>query len=184
MSLYIDNDELIIEVPNSEAPISAQHYGIADKTVGSFYMSEKYKECYDFFNGFNGDFYFDIGFTLRNSKGILDILKKRGLINSFKSKLKIQFDSIVALEWYIAEEKCNYYLMTAPKINEQKKYLKINNLDQVFRIAKNLLLGDLTKLVFKRIGTNGFIMYIDKSNDFDKMVEDGTVFKWGVNYSH
>lgn len=180
MSMIIDEEkrELVFIVPNSEAPLEAQHKGIANRTVGSFYMSDRYFACYDFLNTFKGEFYFDIGLCLSNAKRYLEILKNKGLANAFKNNLHPQFDAIAALEWYAKQEKCNYYLITPPSVNEQKKYLKFDNTDQVYKLLKTFLLGDLTKLVIKKMGSSGFIIYIDSCDDFDDKVSNGVVSKW------
>ena len=56
--------------------------------------------------------------------------------------------------------------------------MKFDNGDQVYKLFKTFLLGDLTKLVIKKIGDNGFMIYVDESDDFDKKIENGTVSKW------
>ena len=61
---------------------------------------------------------------------------------------------------------------------EQKKYLKFDNSDQVYKLFKTFLLGDLTKLIIKKIGDNGFMIYVDECDDFDSKLENGTVSKW------
>lgn len=180
MSMFIDDEkkELTFLIPNSEAPIEGQHKGIADRTVGSFYMSDRYFDCFKFLNGLRGDFYFDIGLCLTNAKKMLNVLKSKELADSFKYNLRPQFEAVDALEWYSKQECCNYYLIAAPTINEQKKYLKFDNNDQVYKLLKAFLLGDLTKLVIKRIGTDGFMVRIDLCDDFDAKISDRTVSKW------
>lgn len=180
MSMVIDEakNELTFVIPNSEAPIEGQHKGIADRTVGSFYMSDRYIDCFAFLNQFKGEFYLDIGLCLANAKRMLTVLKNKGLSSSFKFSLRPQFEAVDALEWYSKQESCNYYSITPPTVNEQKKYLKFDNNDQVYKLLKAFLLGDLTKLIIKRIGTNGFLVRIDLCDDFDAKVSDGTVARW------
>ena len=43
MALLLKEDRIEITVPNSEASICAQHEGIKDRTVGSYYMSDIYE---------------------------------------------------------------------------------------------------------------------------------------------
>ena len=180
MSMVINQEkrELVFVVPNSEAPMEAQHKGIANRTVGSFYMSDRYEDCFGFLNGFNGYFYLDIGQSISNASRFLEKLKNKGLVNAFKSALYPQFEAVDALKWYKEQEKCNYYLITPPTVNEQKKYLKFDNSDQVYKLFKTFLLGDLTKLIIKKIGDNGFMIYVDECDDFDSKLENGTVSKW------
>ena len=51
MALLLKEDRIEISIPNSEASICAQHEGIKDRSVGSYYMSDIYenvKKKYDF----------------------------------------------------------------------------------------------------------------------------------------
>ena len=45
MSLIIYKDYIEITIPNSEASIDAQHVGIKDRSVGSYYMSDAPGRC-------------------------------------------------------------------------------------------------------------------------------------------
>ena len=180
MSMVINQEkrELVFIVPNSEAPMEAQHKGIANRTVGSFYMSDRYDDCYDFLNAFEGFFYIDIGQSISNAICFLEKIKNKGLANAFKNTLRPQFDAVDALKWYREQEKCNYYAIACPTVNEQKKYLKFDNGDQVYKLFKTFLLGDLTKLIIKKIGDNGFMIYVDECDDFDSKIDNGVVSKW------
>lgn len=180
MSMIIDlnKNELVFVIPNSEAPIKAQHKGIVDRSVGSFYMSDNYEQCLEFLNGFNGDFYFDIHLTLKNANRYLQILVDNDLASAFKNNLNPQFSSISALEWYMKSESLSYYKIDPPTVNSNKKYLKLNNEDYVYSLLKNFLLGDLTKLVIKKIGSNGFMLYVDTIDDFDQKIKNKIVDGW------
>ena len=50
-----DNNIIRIDVPNSEANINAQHWGIKDREVGSYYMSDNSLKCINFFSDFIGE---------------------------------------------------------------------------------------------------------------------------------
>ena len=180
MEINFEKQELIFLVPNSESPREAQHKGISDRTVGSFYMSERYHECFLFLNQFNGDFFVDIPLCISQATHLLNRLKENHLEDSFKNKLITQFDAVEALKWYISSENCKFYKIAAPTVNEQKKYLKFDNLDAVYKILKTLLLGDLTKLIIKKIGANGYVVYIDFIDDLEEKIENRTISKWAL----
>ncbi len=182
MSMEIDfeKQELVFTIPNSESPMEAQHKGIADRTVGSFYMSDRYQECFLFLNQFNGDFFVDIPLCVTQATKLLKTLKENNLEESFKNRLIPQFDAIEALKWYINGEKCKFYRILAPTVNNQKKYLKFDNMDEVYKLLKTLLLGDLTKLIIKKIGANGFIIYVDIIDDFEEKIANKTISKWAL----
>ncbi len=180
MEINFEKQELVFTIPNSESPLEAQHKGISNRTVGSFYMSDRYQECFLFLNQFKGDFFVDIPLCITQITTLLNQLKQNHLEDSFKSKLMPQFDAIEALKWYVDGEKCKFYKISAPTVNEQKKYLKFDNLDGVYKLLKTLLLGDLTKLIIKKIGANGFIVYIDFIDDLEKKITNRTISKWAL----
>lgn len=57
MAMFLDetNNLLRFDIPNSEASIDAQHFGIKDRTVGQYYMSEQYEICNGFLENLEGD---------------------------------------------------------------------------------------------------------------------------------
>ena len=59
MALLLKDDRIEISIPNSEASICAQHEGIKDRTVGSYYMSDIYENVKSFLNDFEGNYYID-----------------------------------------------------------------------------------------------------------------------------
>jgi hypothetical protein len=179
MAMVYNEKENILrfDVPNSEANLNAQHYGIVDRTVGSYYMSDRYDLCEYFLNNFDGEYYIEIGLSVRNAKSILNVLKNKGYENGFKSKLIAQEQNIKALEWM--ENNGDYfYKMKTPTVNSKRKYLKLDNEDNVINSFKSLILGDLCSLYIKKIGINGFIFYIDKNPNFDDIIRGNRVLEW------
>lgn len=179
MSMIIEEDNKILrfDVPNSEASINAQHFGIADRTVGSYYMSENYELCKSFLDDFEGEYYIDISLTIRNIKKILAILKDRDYSNAFKSLLVPQFKNLEALEWLL-QTGDYYYQMKSPTVNDNQKYLKLDNEDDVVNSFRSLILGDLCSLYIKKIGSNGYMFYVDKNPSFDEIIKGNKVLKW------
>ena len=68
MALIIYDNRIEISIPNSEAMICAQHVGIKDRTVGSYYMSESAGDVIAFLNNLKGEFYIDFYRTIQNPK--------------------------------------------------------------------------------------------------------------------
>ena len=179
MSMIIDKDRKIIrfDIPNSEAIINAQHNGIADRSVGSYYMSDMYDECVEFFNGFVGDFVLDVKLCLDNAKSIINTLVDKRYQNAFKKNLKPQISQLKAFEWFL--EKGDYfYKMNPPSINENKKYLRLDNSDDFLMGIKTLMLGDIVSLYCQKIGDNGFLFYIDASPNFKNLLKNNSILKW------
>lgn len=179
MSMTIDNEKKILrfDVPNSEASLDAQHNGIKQRTVGSYYMSELYEQCFDFLNKFNGDFMIDINLCIKNAECIVSILKEKNYYAAFKNGLKPQENQIKALKWLVKEGDY-FYSIKPPFVNDKKKYLKLDNLDDVVSAFKTLVLGDLCSVYFKKVGLNGFIIYLDKSPAFDEIIRSNKVLQW------
>lgn len=179
MSMFFDyeNNIIRIDVPNSEANIDSQHCGIKDRTVGSYYMSENYEECAKFLDNFNGEYFIDLTISIRNANIILNELKDKNYQNAFKGKLIAQFKTLEALEWLINTEGY-FHRMKAPFINDNQKYLKLDNDDIVVSSFKSLVLGDLVSIVIKKIGKDGFIFYLEKSPNYESILKNNTILKW------
>lgn len=181
MSMVLDEDKMILrfDVPNSEANINAQHCGIKDRTVGSYYMSENYGLCSSFLADFKGEYFLDIPLCVRNAKIILDLLKEKGYQKAFKNELVPQFSAVKALDWLVSS--CDgdfFYKIKAPSVNDQQKYLKLDNEDEAVTSFKTLVLGDLVSIYIKKIGLNGFLIYLDKNPKFDELINNNKVLKW------
>ena len=179
MSMVFDDEKKIIriDVPNSEANIDAQHFGIKDRSVGSYYMSECYDKCFNFLNKFEGDFYIDLTLSIKNSKEILNELYLKNYKSAFKSNLSIQYNTIEALEWFIKADGY-FHKMKPPSVNDNEKYLKLDNEDAVVSYFKNLVLGDLVSIYIQKIGNNGFLFYLDKNPNFEKIMKNNIILKW------
>ena len=179
MSMIFDENEKVLrfDVPNSEASIEAQHFGIVDRTVGSYYMSENCDCCKSFLNQFNGEYYIDISLSKRKVERIIRDLKEKGYDKAFKRSLIPQFDILKMFDLML-ESGDFYYKMKAPSINENGKYLKLDNEDSVVGYFRSLILGDLCSLFIKKIGFNGFMFYIDNSPTFNQKIISNEILKW------
>ena len=180
MAIVFDMDKnmLIIHVPNSEASVNAQHNGIKDTSVGSYYMSEQQNKVFSFLNNFDGEFYIDLPLVLKNSRKIIDNLKEKRLAGAFKKKLIPQESALEVLEWLIANEG-PLYKMPTPTVNENNKYLKLDNLDNTVDSFRTLVLGELCDICFQRIGINGYLVYLRETNSYSNIVEE-KAYKWVI----
>lgn len=167
MSMYIKNDMLVIEVPNSEASLSAQFLGIKDRTVGQYYMSEIQDEVLSFLNNLEGNFYIDFLRTKYNLETFIHYLKESGFENCLKSKLKPQIAALESINWIHNEGK-SLHKINSPSVNVNRKYLKLDNSDNFIRIFKDLIVGDLITINIHKVSSNAFLIYLsihkNKSN--------------------
>lgn len=182
MSMIIDSENKILrfDVPNSEASIDAQHNGIKKRTVGQYYMSDNYGGCRDFFSRFDGDFYLDILLSVSNAKKIVELLLNKNYQEAFKSKLVPQQNQIIALEWSISDNNDAFHKFNPPAVNDQQKYLKLDPNDPTLSAFKTLVLGDICSVYFKKLGKNGYIMYMDKSPKFDEIMDSNKILDWMI----
>lgn len=180
MSMVIDNERNILrfDVPNSEANINAQHSGIKDRTVGSYYMSDNYALCSTFLADFRGEYFIDIPLCIRNGKAILDLLKQKGYQKAFKSELAPQFNVLEALNWSLNNGGDFFYKINPPSVNDQQKYLKLDNEDDIVNLFKTLILGDLVSIYIQKVGNTGFLIYLDKNPKFDALISSNEILKW------
>ena len=165
-------NEMIIELPNSEAKIESQHIGIKDRTVGSYYMSDMQSFVIDFLCDLEGKYYLDVALIHRNAKVIIKKLQEKQLNYYFKSKLVFQVNSLKYFE-YLLDDGVYFYDMGTPTINSQNKYIKLNNDDNIVDNFRLLCLGDLVHIHFKRLTNDSYIVYLAPRSDFDEFIESG-----------
>ena len=132
MAIRFDNNKLIIELPNSEATINAQHNGIKDRT---------------------------------------------GLHAAFKMKLQPQEASLGGI-LYLIKTHDDLYKIDNPSINDQRKYIKFPSLDFNINNFKDVCIGDLTYIVFEKIGIDTFLIYAEDNNRIDELLKNKIVLKW------
>lgn len=180
MSMIINYEKKQIEfiIPNSEAHVNAQHNGIIDRSVGSYYMSEKGDECIEFLNHFDAEFFIDILICYNNGLTLYNKLKDLNCSKLFKQELLPQKSALETLEWMIKQDDNFYYKIPIPTINENNKYLKLDNSNDVVDLIKTLILGDLTKIIIKKIGSNGFVIFFNAIDNIDDLIKSNKVLKW------
>ena len=179
MALTINGNYVIISIPNSEAGINAQHYGIKDRTVGMYYLSEMFDEVNKMLSleDENSKYYVDFVKTYNNAKHLYDSLKSRNLNQAFKSDLdlmKVTLDSINKQ----VEQGNDLFEIDKPTVNDQKKYIKFNVENAYFISLRDVCLGDLSKIVIQRLSKNCFRIYMETIDNLDELIYNGTIKKW------
>ncbi len=170
MSLTITDNKLIVSPPNSESPIVAQHIGIKPRSVGSFYMSDISKEVLNWFNLGNNKYYIDFTRTLLSIEKIAGyvILKEREAL--FREKLKPQVEIIDNIR--SSNTFYSYIEVPEPVILSNRKYFKLDTENEASKLIYDLLIGDCCNVVFKKLGDNVVVIYLDARNNFKETIDN------------
>ena len=168
MALYFFENKIEIMIPNSEASIIAQHIGIKDRTVGSYYMSENYEGVREFFDNFEGKLYLDLIRTKSNMEKLYNYIIAENKVNLFKSNLVEQLTLVNEIE---TNEKHGYYEINMPMVNDNQKYIKFSREENATKLFQDLLLGDLTKIIVIKLNKNTFIMYGDTIDNYQDQID-------------
>jgi hypothetical protein len=165
MALVINDNEIVIHIPNSEANICAQKNGIKDRSVSSYYLSERRDELLSFLNYCSADFYFDGAKTIRNMKPLYELIIREGKRDSFKKHLLAQYEALMEIEYKNLDD--DYLKIESVELSD--KYMKIFKEDNE-KTFQNLLLGDMTKLVIKKLSNNTFMIYGDVEDNIQDII--------------
>jgi hypothetical protein len=145
MATNLFRNTLVINVPNSEAPIINQLKGISDSEVTGFYTNDdpqKYQEIKDFFDGFKLDFIVDSRLMANYQK---DYKKKVFKFSSlFKSGLQEIEGNFVDFVHSDKKIKKLYYG------GEKNRYLKFDITDKLTKKFKELIIGAITQIVIEK----------------------------------
>lgn len=114
---------------------------------------------------------------MNNAKQIIAKLKDLNYKNAFKNNLVPQERALEVFEWTL-NNNGGFYKINPPTINDKQKYLKLDNEDTMVVNFKSLVIGDLCSVNFKKIGKNGFVIYVDKIDSFDQIIKDNKVLNW------
>lgn len=172
MALLLKEDRIEISIPNSEASICAQHEGIKDRTVGSYYMSEVYQDVKSFLNDFEGNYYIDLTKTFYNMNKLYAEIEQKDKINLFKSCLMDQYAIIDELEEIISSNRDTLVKIPNPSVNDNMKYLKFDKSNKYVKMFEDLLLGDLTMITIKKISNNCFVLYGSYLEEYKSKLDD------------
>ena len=159
MALLLKEDRIEITVPNSEASICAQHEGIKDRTVGSYYMSDIYENVKEFLNGFEGFYYIDLTKTYYNMNKLYSEIETKEKINLFKSCLIDQYAIMDEIEDLINSNRETLVKIPNPTVNDNMKYIKFDRTNKYVKMFEDLLLGDLSMITIKKISSDCFVIH-------------------------
>lgn len=163
MAMYLHNEKIVVDIPNSEAVVDCQIKGIKDRDVTGYYTNDDRslkKGIETFFGNFDMAFEIDVWHTQLYVNNINE--KVMPLKKSFKSGLA-NFNS------------------NANVFNENKlipamffggtdgRYLKFDNNNLICKAFKNILLGDITSLIIEK-NEGKFILYPVLRKDFLKIL--------------
>ncbi len=168
MALVLKDNNIEIYIPNSEASIKAQHIGIKDRTVGSYYVSEFDDLVEKYLNKYEGHFYIDLFRTYINMGNLYDYIIKNEKSDLFKDNLMNQLMICGELEKNNLYK--SYYEIPSPKLTETRKYLKFDRNNKMVCYFADMLLGDITKIVFIK-NNNDYIIYGDVVEDYKDKID-------------
>lgn len=174
MSLIIYKDFIEITIPNSEASIDAQHVGIKDRSVGSYYMSDAPEDVRSFLNNLTGTFYIDFLKTIKNMQKVYDYIQKNEKEELFKSGILDQYMAIAEIEENGFLER--YVKIDSPIINDGKKYLKFSRTQKNIKLLDSLLLGDLSKLIIYKLDEDCFMLYGEAEPNYEYKIDNGFIY--------
>lgn len=165
-----NNQVMLIHLPNSEATVNAQHHGIKDTSVCAYYMSERNTEVYDFLNDLSGEYYLDLALIFQNALDLINSIEDSGMTSCFKMKLAPQKNAIEALKWMLASG--TYFpRIPNPTVNDNQKYLRFDNQDKTLTLFRDLCLGEVSDICIKKVGKDGFLIYMQKSKNFNATIK-------------
>lgn len=175
MALIIYDNRIEISIPNSEAMICAQHVGIKDRTVGSYYMSESAGDVIAFLNNLKGEFYIDFYRTIQNMEKLYRYIEDVEKQELFKTELMDQYMNQAEIEKSSLTK--HYIKIDQPTVNSNMKYLKLNRSNREIDMFQNLLLGDVTKIVIFKLSKNCFILYGDLDDNYKYKIDNSFKIK-------
>lgn len=167
MALYFFDNKIEFIIPNSEASVIAQHIGIKDRTVGAYYMSDNYNGVKEFLNNFNGKIYLDLLRTKITSEKIFNYIIEEDKAKLIKSNLVEQLTIINEIE----NMSNSLVEIDMPTVNENQKYLKFNRENNYVKMFQDLLIGDVTKIIVKRMNTDTYLVYGEVVDNFEYLID-------------
>ncbi|HBM70498.1 MAG TPA: hypothetical protein DD377_03945 [Firmicutes bacterium] len=164
--------------PNTEAIVSCQRFGNKPRTVCGYYVSGKSESLLKFFDYFHGKCIIDLPLSISLCSDFLAVLIQNcssfyidGLrslncaLDFLKNELKERKEQDLIFQ-------CFVYL------TETQKYLKINSDSGYFPFFKNLILGDLIEIIFKRIDSVYLVYLRPRINDLSIISSNSAFKKW------
>lgn len=183
MATFFDKehpDLMCIVPPNSEAVNDAQRFGMIERSVGSYYVSNKPDEVASFLSGFRGQYLIDLAYSYSRCLPLYQALLtncacyyRNGLskLNCALQIIKANLDSKREDALFFSPDEINLTL--------SKKYLHIKGNSAYMKYFKEMILGDVIEIVFKRVSSLLFVIYLRPRGDVENWVASRELFgKW------
>ena len=172
MALLLKEDRIEISIPNSEASICAQHEGIKDRSVGSYYMSDIYENVKNFLNNFEGNYFIDLSKTYFNMNKLYEDIEEMEKISLFKSSLMDQYAIMDEIYELLNSNRESLVQIPNPSVNDNIKYLKLDRTNKYVKMFQDLLLGDVTSITIKKISRDCFIITGSYLPEYKEKIEN------------
>jgi len=160
MSVVIKDNHVIFSIPNSEAILDVQRITEKERTVGSYYLSQKADEIESFLNNLEGSFYIDLASSYIYCKEPYS-----ELINNCKSLYRHDLfyleEALKDIEWaYKKTPEILFFKTNNPIIIETRKYIKFPSQCCEMGMFKALCLGEVSEIVFEKLSTNCIRVFV------------------------
>ena len=133
----------------------------------------------DFLNLLEGQFYLDLCITKSNITVLMNKIKDNAIEACFKTQLSSQESALDSLDWLL--KSGHIHQINPPTINEHAKYLKFDTDDDYLRCFVRLCLGDLCKIIIKKLSKNCFIIYLEENGTFESKLDNDVFTEWECN---
>lgn len=98
-------------------------------------------------------------------KPLYELIIREGKRDSFKKHLLAQYEALMEIEYKNLDD--DYLKIESVELSD--KYMKIFKEDNE-KTFQNLLLGDMTKLVIKKLSNNTFMIYGDVEDNIQDII--------------
>lgn len=164
MSTYFNekNPNLMVVVPpNSEAAINVQRLGTEMRTVGSYYINCQPDHVYHFLNCFCGSFLIDVPFSYYNCRDLYHNLLQN-CASLYRNDLKSLESSLSFVESCLSNklEDSLFIIPDEVGLTSSKKYLRLSGRSIYMTHFKEMILGDIVEIVFKKISPTLVVIYL------------------------
>lgn len=163
MATYINpqNPKKIVVVPaNSEATVEMQRFGCKDRTVCGYYTNSYSQQFLELFNNFTCKCFVDMALSYEFCKDLFSsLIEKCGMY--YKSGLEPLKKTMAFIKMYLDSKiEDALFFDCYISLTDSKKYLKMASSNSLFERFKQMILGDIIEIVFKKIDDSTVIVYL------------------------
>lgn len=177
MSVEIKNEQVIFSIPNSEALIKVQRKTEKLRSVGSYYLSQKADEVETALNNLEGKFYIDLSASFLMCKDAYSALIEN-CKSMYQNDLFYLEEALKDLEWASLKSPESLFFRTLnPVIIEKRKYIKLPEQSINVGIFKTLCLGEISEIVFEKLSSNCFRIFVRPKQEAVPFLKNINSFK-------